>query len=125
MNALEIGRSGEAITIVEKKQFEQISYGIRPMVFSCLHAFDLTGDREFQEKAALFASWLGVNNVTAKKIYDPENGRCFDGIDNTEKINLNSGAESTIEALLILQNIEKYEYANQKMINHFENEVRD
>ena len=23
------------------------------------------------------------------------------------------------------KNIEKYEYANQKMINHFENEVRD
>ena len=119
MNALEIGRSGEVITIVEKKQFEQISYGIRPMVFSCLHAFELTGEREFLEKAAHIASWLSGNNITGKKIYDPNNGRCFDGIDNSKKINLNSGAESTIEALLILQKIEEYEEVNRTLHDQF------
>ncbi|GHO84781.1 hypothetical protein [Dictyobacter formicarum] len=39
-------------------------------------------------------------------MYDPANGRGYDGLDGTTgKVNLNSGAESTIEALMALQAI--------------------
>jgi hypothetical protein len=40
-------------------------------------------------------------------MYDPKSGRTFDGIGSPEEINLNSGAESTIEALLSLQALER------------------
>ena len=36
-------------------------------------------------------------------MYDPATGRCYDGINSPVDINRNSGAESTIEALLALQ----------------------
>jgi hypothetical protein len=38
-------------------------------------------------------------------MWDPATGRGFDGIINEGKINLNAGAESTIEALLALQEV--------------------
>jgi len=38
-------------------------------------------------------------------MYDPKTGRGYDGIDNKKKINKNSGAESTIEALMTLMEI--------------------
>ncbi len=55
-------------------------------------------------------------------MYDPHTGRCFDGINSTDKINENSGAESTIEALLTLIRIEQnptarlnlFEYMNTR-----------
>jgi len=35
-------------------------------------------------------------------MYYPETGICFDGIKSKEEISKNSGAESTIESLMIL-----------------------
>jgi len=119
LNSLVIQRSEEGTVIAEKKQFEQISYGLRPMVFSCLHAYDLTGKKEYLLKATRIAGWLSGKNIIGNKIYDSENGRCFDGIDSENKINMNSGAESTIEALLILQIMEKYEEANRTLLDQF------
>ena len=40
-------------------------------------------------------------------MYNPSNGMNYDGIISKEKINMNSGAESTIEALLTLLAIEQ------------------
>ncbi|NOY79333.1 MAG: hypothetical protein GXO76_15885, partial [Calditrichaeota bacterium] len=48
-------------------------------------------------------SWLLGNNPAGAVMYDSKTGRCFDGIVAKETINRNSGAESTIEALLTLQ----------------------
>ena len=45
-------------------------------------------------------------------MYDPETGRCFDGIGPEKEVNMNSGAESTIEALLILQAIQNHPIAD-------------
>jgi len=39
-------------------------------------------------------------------MYNTTTGRVFDGIDSESKFNNNSGAESTIEALLSIQAIE-------------------
>ena len=38
-------------------------------------------------------------------MYDENTGIVFDGIESAQKVNMNSGAESTIEALLSLQKI--------------------
>ena len=62
--------------------------------------------------AQQLASWLAGNNPAGQQMYDPETGRCFDGIGTETEINRNSGAESTIEALLILQAIYNHPVAD-------------
>jgi len=41
-------------------------------------------------------------------MYDSATGRCFDGIRGASEINRNSGAESTIEALMALVELDAY-----------------
>ena len=40
-------------------------------------------------------------------MYNPSTGVCFDGITGLNEVNKNSGAESTLEMLLMLLEIEK------------------
>ena len=51
------------------------------------------------------SGWFNDDNPAKTIIYDPSTGRCFDGIQSEKQINQNSGAESTIEALLALQEL--------------------
>ena len=85
--------------------FQQISYGIRPMVSGFIQLYITTGDERYAKLAGLTASWLRGNNPAHSNMYDPKTGRGYDGIDNKDKINKNSGAESTIEALMTLMEI--------------------
>jgi hypothetical protein len=95
----------------EKHMYPQIVYGIRPMVYACLEAYNVTEKKKYVDMAQEVASWLAGNNPAAQQMYDPETGRCFDGIGSEKEVNKNSGAESTIEALLILQAIKNYPVA--------------
>lgn len=92
-------------------RFEQIAYAVRPMAVGLLRLYDVTGNRDYLVMAGLAASWLFGNNVLNRPMYDPATGRCFDGIRDSVTINLNSGAESTIEALYTLVEIEQYPMA--------------
>ncbi|MCD4724201.1 MAG: hypothetical protein K8R63_05100 [Bacteroidales bacterium] len=96
----------------EKRMYPQIAYGIRPMVYACLEAYNVTEKKKYVDMAQQLASWLAGNNPTAQQMYDPETGRCFDGIGSEKEVNKNSGAESTIEALLILQAIKNHPVAD-------------
>ncbi|MFA3784095.1 hypothetical protein ABRY23_13630 [Melioribacteraceae bacterium 4301-Me] len=89
------------------KKFPQIAYGIRPIVFASMKAAELTGDGKYLSIAAESASWFFGNNPAKTKVYFEKSGICYDGIINQSEINKNSGAESTIEALLSLLSIEK------------------
>ena len=86
-----------------RNPFPQIAYGIRPMVFAASEAFKVTGDNKYAELSSKLTSWLFAANAAGTVMHDRENGRTFDAINSTSIINKNSGAESTIEALLILQ----------------------
>ncbi|GIV60507.1 MAG: hypothetical protein KatS3mg043_1596 [Rhodothermaceae bacterium] len=44
-------------------------------------------------------------------LYDPATGRGFDGINGPDDVNRNAGAESTIEALMTLLEVERHEAA--------------
>jgi hypothetical protein len=70
--------------------------------------------------AGLAASWLMGNNAAKSQMYDPTTGRCFDGIVDSTNVNYNAGAESTIEALLTLVDIENHliarRYLNSKTV---------
>jgi len=92
--------------IVESIQsFPQIAYGIRPMVFASVEAYRHTKDKNHLQTALDLASWLFGKNPAGKVMYDKNSGRVFDGIQSSKNVNLNCGAESTIEGLLAIQKL--------------------
>jgi hypothetical protein len=90
------------------------------MVFACLSAYAVTKDSKYAHMAGEIACWLLGKNITGKAMYNPENGRCFDGINSPTEINLNSGAESTIEALLTILEIEKNPVSKRILHNYYQ-----
>lgn len=110
-NELSIKKENGKTVINTIKKYSQIAYGIRPMVFASLKAGKLTGDEKYSLLAAKIASWLFGNNPADTAMYFLKNGICYDGIISEKEINKNSGAESTIEALLSLLAIEENQSA--------------
>jgi hypothetical protein len=94
-------------------RYEQIAYAVRPMAVGLIRLFEATGKNDYLVMAGLAGSWLCGNNVLGQQVYDPVTGRCFDGIRDSVTINRNSGAESTIEALYALLEIEQYPVARR------------
>jgi hypothetical protein len=90
-----------------QRAFEQIAYGVRPMTLGLLRVYESTRKREYLIMAGLASSWLFGNNPPGVPIYDPHTGRCFDGVRDSTSVNRNSGAESTIESLLTLMELER------------------
>jgi hypothetical protein len=80
----------------------QIAYAIRPAVYAACEAFKFSNDNKYKVLAALTSSWFFGNNTAKMKMYSSSTGICFDGIQDSNKVNFNSGAESTIEALLTM-----------------------
>ncbi len=87
------------------KWFPQIAYGIGPMTEGFVALADATNDRRYAVLGGLAAGWLLGANPAGVTMYDEKTGRTFDGIDGADKVNRNSGAESTIESLLALQTV--------------------
>jgi hypothetical protein len=102
----------------DKEQFPQISYDIRVMVFAAIYAYDNTSELEFAHMAAKLSMWLFGSNAANYRMYDSITGRCYDGIDSSSSVNKNSGAESTIEALLILNEIEKFPVIKKILVEY-------
>lgn len=96
-------QEADNLNMQEFNQFPQIAYNVRPMVFASLEAFSITDDSTYFQTARSLSDWLSGANPAGERMYDPSTGRTFDGIISPEQINRNSGAESTIEALLTIQ----------------------
>lgn len=94
-------------------EYEQIAYGVRPMIIGLIRLYEVTGRTEYLKMAGLAGSWFFGNNVLHDQIYDRTNGRCFDGIRDSLTVNKNSGAESTIEALYSVVELERYPQARK------------
>ena len=107
ISSFSLNKKADVFEILEEKKYAQIAYGIRPMVSAATEAYHLTGEEKYADIAGNIAAWLVGKNETAKNMYDVATGRCYDGIIGKDSINYNSGAESTIEALLTLQMVEK------------------
>ena len=93
----------------KKREFEQIAYDIRPITVGLIRLFEATNDRKYLTMAELAGSWFFGNNAVKTNMYDPMTGRCFDGIHSAIEVNKNSGAESTIEALNSIIELEQYD----------------
>jgi hypothetical protein len=96
---IEIQPSGDIIT----KKYPQIAYGFSSLYRGVKSLADLTGSKDYEVLAEQLFSWFVGNNVAKINMYSESNGRCYDGINGVKNVNLNSGAESTIECLLALQ----------------------
>ncbi|MEP6616211.1 MAG: hypothetical protein ABJA57_06505 [Ginsengibacter sp.] len=103
-----VTKNSGVIQLESEKSYEQIAYGIRPMVFAAVEAFKITGQDKYADIAGHLCAWFLGANETSKNMYSITTGRCFDAISSPGNINLNSGAESTIEALLSFQRVESY-----------------
>ena len=119
LNNFTIERTAGKTTMIDSAVFSQIAYGIRPMVFACIGAYNIEQKKFYAETAGEIAAWLFGKNINGKPMYNPKTGVCFDGIINAEEINKNSGAESTIEALLTLISIDKNPIIKKILLKYY------
>ena len=117
LNYFKVQKHHDQIEIVESNKYSQIAYNIRPMVFALLEAYNITLDSIYAIKAGQVAQWFVGRNPASAVMYNPHNGIFYDGIENENLINKNSGAESTIEGLLSLLKIS----LNPIALKEFEN----
>ena len=106
-SSFSIKKNGPDIIPMDEKEYPQIAYGIRPMLFAASEAFALTHKEIYADIAAHLCAWFFTNEGHIV-MYNKNNGVCYDGIVSKNLVNKNSGAESTIEALLSFQRMEKY-----------------
>lgn len=66
---------------------------------ACALAHEISGDAVYLARARDAAAWLLGRNRLGLALYDAQTGRCADGLDR-HGVSTNSGAESTIAALL-------------------------
>jgi hypothetical protein len=88
---------------ISVQEFPQIAYGISSSYRGMQILAELTGEAKHLTSAESLLQWFHGKNRIGSAMYDPATGRCYDGISSATEINRNSGAESTIEALLALQ----------------------
>jgi hypothetical protein len=100
--------NGTEIRLSSEKTYEQIAYGIRPMVTAATEAYRVTKDDKYADLAGHLAAWFFGANDAQATMYSTNTGRGFDGIQSSSSINRNSGAESTIEALMAMQHVEAF-----------------
>ena len=112
-------RSIDSLRLRDLESFPQISYGIRPMIYASLEAYLITGDVAYAILAGKLAMWFFGDNPAKQVMYDHLTGRTFDGINSAIKINFNSGAESTIEALLSIQAMESNPISKNIVMEHY------
>jgi hypothetical protein len=98
---------GKIFTEVKRNEYPQIAYGLRPMVWATSEAYSYSKNKKYLHLTRELESWLFGQNDAKGTMYDPATGICFDGIISKQEINKNSGAESTIESLMILLEIKK------------------
>jgi len=92
---------------IKRNTYPQITYGLRPMVWAASEAYRYSNNEKYLKLAIELNSWLFGKNDTNTVMYNAETGVCFDGIIASNEINKNSGAESTIESMLIMLKIKK------------------
>lgn len=96
------------VSISNENNYPQIAYNLRPMIFSSIEAFNQTGKAQYADIAGQLAAWFLGSNVASINMYSSATGITYDGITAYNTVNQNSGAESTIEAILALERVELY-----------------
>ena len=82
--------------------FDQQPVEAAAMADAAARAWRITGDPDWANKVVMAAEWLLGNNDRGTALYDPATGACHDGL-TSQGVNANAGAESTVSAILVLQ----------------------
>jgi len=105
------------------QEYERIAYGVRCVAVGLIRLYEQTGDKKYAIMAGLAASWFTGNNNASKPMYNADTGWGYDGLESDDNVNRNAGAESTIEALYSILEIEQNDLsrswlhaANEEMI---------
>ena len=80
----------------------QIAYGVDSRVQSLVATARAAGAPGLLDLAAVTAGWFFGANPSGAPAYNPATGTAIDGIEPDGRVNPNSGAESTIHALLTM-----------------------
>ena len=108
LESFAVEQSGNDLKAVSTNKFSQIAYGVRPMIWAALEAYDQTKDAKYADMAVQFAGWFLGRNPANTVMYDRTTGRGYDGIGTNAVVNRNAGAESTVESLWAFQRLEQY-----------------
>jgi len=114
-----ISKKENKIKIDDIKKYPQIAYIIRPMVYASIKAAEITKEKKYYNLSYRLLKWFFGYNDAKKKMYLLESGICYDGIISKNKINQNSGAESTIEALLSLLEVYKHNESKKLLFTNY------
>lgn len=90
-----------------KRYYEQIAYATRGVTVGLVQLYNSTKNEKYAIMAGLAGSWFMGNNEASAKMYNSLHGYGFDGINSPTDVNKNSGAESTIEALYSVLELEQ------------------
>ena len=104
-----IGQNGWYNRNGKRSFFDQQPIDASSMVQTYLIAYSITKNKKYYENAVLAFNWFLGKNHLKEMIYNEITGGCYDGL-SKNSINLNQGAESTIEYLisrLMLEEIKK------------------
>jgi glycosyltransferase involved in cell wall biosynthesis len=104
-----IGQNGWYNRDGKRSFFDQQPIDASSMVQTFLVAYSITENRKYYNNAVLAFNWFLGKNHLKQMIYNEVTGGCHDGL-SKNCINLNQGAESTIEYLisrLMLEEIKK------------------
>ncbi|MET3205641.1 hypothetical protein ABIB17_002354 [Arthrobacter sp. UYEF6] len=80
----------------------QIAYGVDSRVQSLVATAEAADAPGLLDVAAIAAGWFFGANPNGAPAYNPATGAAIDGIETDGRINPNSGAESTVHALLTM-----------------------
>jgi len=81
----------------------QIAYGADARVQGLLAVGKATHRPGIRRLAGIAAGWFFGQNAAGVPVYNPATGVTNDGVEGDGRVNLNSGAESTIHGLLTMQ----------------------
>lgn len=83
----------------EKALFDQQPIEAAAMVQAATAGFFATSNDDYERIALICFNWFFGGNSLGAALYDKKTGACFDGL-TPKDVNLNQGAESTVEFLL-------------------------
>jgi len=94
-----IGQNGWYNRNGKRSFFDQQPIDASSMVQTYLVAYSITKNKRYYDKAVLAFNWFLGKNHLKQMVYNDVTGGCYDGLSKSS-VNLNQGAESTIEYLI-------------------------
>ena len=123
MSSFTVEHVKDTVVYKDSSKFGQIAYGLSPMILASCKSCIATKDAASGTVAGLLGCWFFGKNPTGKPMYNIKTGVCFDGINNENEINMNSGAESTIEALFSMLAIDQNPIAKKIVWNYYNEHI--